>query len=155
MAERVHFLTPEGRDKLQKELDYLRAVRRPEIAESLKSAVDEGDLSENAGYEESKREQAFVEGRIRDLETILSSAQILPENARRDVVCLGCRVTISEDGSQPETYQIVGRTEADPANGRISNESPLGKALLGRRTGEEVTVQSPDGVLRFEVLSIE
>lgn len=155
MAERVHFLTPEGKDKLQKELDYLRNVRRPEVAESLKSAVDEGDLSENAGYEESKREQAFVEGRIRDLEAILSSAQILEESSRRDVVCLGCRVTISEDGGPPETYQIVGRTEADPARGRISNESPLGKALLGRRTGEGVTVQSPDGALRFEILTIE
>jgi len=155
MAERVHFLTPEGKDKLQKELDYLRNVRRPEIAESLKSAVDEGDLSENSGYEESKREQAFVEGRIRDLEAILASAQILVENTRRDVVCLGCRVTISEDGREPETYQIVGRTEADPTNGRISNESPLGKALLGRRSGDEVTVQSPDGALRFEVLTIE
>ncbi len=155
MAERVHFLTPEGRDKLQKELDYLRNVRRPEVAESLKSAVDEGDLSENAGYEESKREQAFVEGRIRDLEAILSSVQILEENSRQDVVCLGCRVTISEDGGAPETYQIVGRTEADPLRGRISNESPLGKALLGRRTGEAITVQSPDGALRFEILTIE
>ncbi len=155
MAERVHFLTPEGRDKLQRELDNLRNVRRSEVAESLKSAVDEGDLSENSGYEESKREQAFVEGRIRDLEAILSSVQILEENSRRDVVCLGCRVTISEDGGAPETYQIVGRTEADPARGRISNESPLGKALLGRRTGDEITVQSPDGALRFAVLTIE
>jgi transcription elongation factor GreA len=155
MAERVHFLTPEGKDKLQKELDYLRNVRRPEIAESLRSAVDEGDLSENSGYEESKREQAFVEGRIRDLQAILSSAQILVESPRRDIVCLGCRVTISEDGREPETYQIVGRTEADPTQGRISNESPLGKALLGRRSGDEVTVQSPDGALRFEVLTIE
>lgn len=155
MAERVHFLTPEGRDKLQRELDYLRNVRRPEIAESLRSAVDEGDLSENAGYEESKREQAFVEGRIRDLEAILSSAQLLVENGRRDVVSLGCRVTISEDGGTPETYQIVGRTEADPTRGRISNESPLGRALLGRRSGEEITVQSPDGALRFQVLTIE
>ena len=155
MAERVHFLTPEGRDKLQKELDYLRNVRRPEVAESLRSAVDEGDLSENAGYEESKREQAFVEGRIRDLEAILSNAQLLQENGRRDVVSLGSRVTISEDGGAPETYQIVGRTEADPTRGRISNESPLGRALLGRRSGEEITVQSPDGALRFEVLTIE
>jgi len=155
MAERVHFLTPEGRDKLQKELDYLRNVRRPEVAESLKSAVDEGDLSENAGYEESKREQAFVEGRIRDLEAILSSVQILEESPRRDMVCLGCRVTISEDGAAPETYHIVGRTEADPLRGRISNESPLGKALLGRRIGEEITVQSPDGALRFVILTIE
>lgn len=155
MAERAHFLTPEGKDKIQKELDYLHNVRRPEIAESLKSAVDEGDLSENSGYEESKREQAFVEGRIRDLEAILSSAQILKGNSRRDVVCLGCRVTISENGREPETYQIVGRTEADPTQGRISNESPLGQALLGRRSGEEITVHSPDGALCFQVLTIE
>jgi transcription elongation factor GreA len=155
MSERIHFLTPEGRNKLEKELEFLREVRRPEVAASLKSAVDEGDLSENAGYEESKREQAFLEGRIRELEAILSSAEILDGNGHTGAVTLGVRVTVSETGGDPETYQIVGRTEADPLHGRISNESPLGKALMGRRIGETVRVDTPGGAVDFRIMAIE
>jgi transcription elongation factor GreA len=155
MAERVHFLTSEGRQKLEKELEFLRMVRRPQVAAALKSAVDEGDLSENAGYEESKREQAFVEGRIRDIEAILGNAQLMEDCVERDIVRLGIRVTVAEDGGEAETYMIVGRAEADPFRGRISNESPLGRALMGRRAGERVRINTPGGISDFQILAVE
>lgn len=155
MAEKVHFLTAEGRVKLEQELNHLRNVRRIEVAESLKAAVEEGDLTENAGYDETKREQAFIEGRIRELEAILSNAQVLANSARVDVVLLGASVTVVEDNYPPETYQIVGRTEADPIKGRISNESPLGKALIGKHIGDLVRVETPAGPTHFKVLSIQ
>jgi transcription elongation factor GreA len=158
MADRVSFLTAEGRDKLLKELEYLRTKRRFEVAQHLKSAVEGGDLSENAGYEESKREQAFVEGRIRDIEGILGHAQLLNDSAHgnHEKVDVGMRVTVVEQGgADRETYQIVGRAEADPKRGRISNESPLGKALLGCRIGDTVQVSTPGGLVHFEVITIE
>lgn len=155
MAEKMQFLTAEGKKKLIGELDYLRTVRRQQVADALKSAVDEGDLTENAGYEESKREQAFLEGRIRDLEGILSDAQVLISNSVTGIVSLGARVTVAEDGLDPETYLIVGRAEADPLLGRISNESPLGRALLGRRMGEKVMVGTPGGAVQFEIISVQ
>jgi len=155
MAENVHFLTAEGRVKLEQELNHLRDVRRIEVAESLKAAVEEGDLTENAGYDETKREQAFIEGRIRELEAILSNARVLSDSVKSDVVLLGSNVTVAEGDFDPETYQIVGRTEADPVKGRISNESPLGKALLGKRPGDVVRVDTPGGTTYFKVLSIQ
>ncbi|MCE5257515.1 MAG: transcription elongation factor GreA [Chloroflexi bacterium] len=155
MAEKVNFLTAEGRVKLEQELNHLRDVRRIEVAESLKAAVEEGDLTENAGYDETKREQAFIEGRIRELEAILANARVLTGAAKTDVILLGASVTVAEDNYAPETYQIVGRTEADPVKGRISNESPLGKALLGKRTGDLVRVDTPGGTTHFKVLAIQ
>lgn len=156
MSEKVHFLTPDGRVKLEQELNHLRNVRRAEVAQSLKEAVEEGDLSENAGYAETKHEQAFIEGRIQELENILSNAQILSDIARNDIVLLGASVTVSEGNGAPrETYQIVGRAEADPARGRISNESPLGKSLLGKRVGDLVRVDTPGGTIHFKILSIQ
>ncbi|MHB9033026.1 MAG: transcription elongation factor GreA [Anaerolineae bacterium] len=155
MAEQVHFLTAEGRTKLEQELNHLRDVRRIEVAESLKAAVEEGDLTENAGYDETKREQAFIEGRIRELEAILSNAQLLNNSVRVDVVLLGASVTVVEDNYPQETYQIVGRTEADPIKGRISNESPLGKALIGKHIGDLVRVETPGGTTHFKILSIQ
>ena len=156
MAEGTQFLTAEGREKLLKELEYLRKVRRPQVARDLKEAIDGGDLSENAGYHESKRDQAFVEGRIREIEAILSSAQILDgqDDGNRESVTVGAQVTVAEEGGEPETYQIVGPAEADPLAGRISNESPLGRALLGRSIGETVDVATPGGVVRFEIRAI-
>ena len=154
MVERTHFLTPEGRRKLEEELEFLRTTRRQEIAESLRSAVEEGDLTEDAGYEEMKREQAFVEGRIRDIESILHGAQTMPENGNHERVALGVRITVAEEGGDPETYQIVGRAEADPLNGRISNESPLGRALMGRCKGDTVQVQTPSGMVQFQIIAI-
>lgn len=155
MANPIHFLTPEGRSKLETELEHLRTVRRPQVAASLKSAIEEGDLTENAGYEESKREQGFVEGRIREIEAILANAEVLAHQTDRDVVSLGTRVTVAEEGGEPETYRIVGRAEADPSEGRISNESPLGKALLDHRVGDRLHVDAPDGATLFRVIAIE
>ena len=155
MAERIHFLTFDGRMKLVKELDYLCTVKRLDVAESLKAAVEEGDLSENASYTETKREQAFIEGRIQELETILSNSQLLADSVRKDIILLGASVTVAEGSEDPETYQIVGRAEADPVKGRISNESPLGRALLGKRSGDLVRVETPAGPTHFMVIAIQ
>ena len=155
MPYRSHFLTPEGKRKLEAEVEHLRTVRRKEVAENLKSAIEDGDLSENAGYEEAKREQAFVEGRILDVEAILGNARVLEESdGQGDLVTVGSRVLVVEEGqSDPEAYHIVGPAEADPAAGRISNESPLGRQLLGRRIGDKISVDTPGGVRYFEILS--
>ncbi len=155
MAKGTSFLTAEGRRKLEEELDYLRTVKRRQIAENLKSAIADGDLWENAGYEESKRQQAFVEGRIREIETILADSELLEASGDHEVASLGARVTIVEEGHDPETYQIVGRAEADPLEGRISNESPLGKSLLGCRIGQKIEVNTPGGTVRLEIVAIQ
>lgn len=156
MTEQTTFLTREGLKKLEEELEYLRTVRRQEVAKRLHAALEEEqDVLENAEYEDAKNEQAFVEGRILTLETILKTAVIIDEDRPVDGVGIGSRVTIVEDGGEPETYHIVGSAEADPASGRISYQSPLGKALLGRRVGDEVIVNAPDGALSFKVVAIE
>ena len=156
MSEKVHFLTPEGKAKLEKELERLKKEKRPEVAANLKAAIQEGDISENAGYEESKREQAFVEGRIREIENILADAEIVQESDSEGAIDVGSRVTISEQGvSESETYQIVGSAEADPSEGRISNVSPLGKALIGNHVGDEIEVDTPAGMLSFEIVAVE
>ena len=155
MAEEAIFLTLGGRRKLEEELEYLCTVRRAEIAERIRSAKEEGDIMENAAYDYAKEEQAFLEGRIQALETTLSKA-ILIEGGSTDEVGLGARVTLMERGGDtPETYQIVGSVEADPTRGRISNESPIGKALLGHGVGDEVAVSTPGGILHFQIVSIE
>ena len=156
MSATANFLTPEGKCKLEKELDFLRTVKRPEIAAYLRSAIQDGDLTDNAGYEEAKREQAFVEGRIRGIDATLANARVLEELDQREEVSLGARVTVREEGREsPETYRIVGPAEADPAGGRISHESPLGRAVLGRGVGNKVTVSTPGGRICFEILAIE
>jgi transcription elongation factor GreA len=155
MAEGEIFLTLEGRHKLEEELEYLRTVRRAEVAERIHAAKEEGDIMENAAYDYAKEEQAFVEGRIQALETTLSKATLI-EGSCTDEVGLGTRVTVVERGGDMlETYQIVGSVEADPMRGRISNESPMGKALLGHRAGDEVAVSTPGGVLHFQIVGIE
>ncbi len=155
MAEEGIFLTLEGQHKLEEELEYLRTVRRAEVAERIHSAKEEGDITENAAYDYAKEEQAFVEGCIQALEMTLRKAIII-EGGSTDEVGLGTRVTVMERGGDtPETYQIVGSVEADPTNGRISNESPMGKALLSHRVGDEVAVSTPDGILHFQIVSIE
>ncbi len=150
----VFHLTREGYEKLRQELEYLKTVKRQELAQRLRAAIQMGDLSENADYIATKEEQGFVEGRIQELETILRYAVIIDENAQRDVVDLGARVTIQEEGFPPETYLIVGPTEADPRNGKISHESPMGKALMGRKKGDVVTVETPGGRVRVRILEI-
>jgi len=154
MAEKPTYLTAEGKRKLEAELDYLRTVRRPEIAKQIHEAKEGGDISENAGYDEAKYQQAFVEGRIRTLETLLSKVEIIKESALGDTICLGSKVTVMEKGGNPETFHIVGSAEADPSRGRISDESPLGSSLMGHCVGDRVLVQTPDGPTEFEILDV-
>lgn len=154
MTNKEVFLTPEGMQKLREELEYLTTVRRRELAERLRAAIQQGDLSENADYIDAKNEQAFLEGRIQLLETMLRNATVISPEGPSDVVRLGSLVLISEDGGEPEEFHIVGPMEADPRQGRISHESPLGRALIGRRAGETVTIDAPAGQLVFHILSI-
>jgi transcription elongation factor GreA len=149
------FLTPEGFQKLEEELEYLKTVRRPEVAQAIHEAKMDGDVSENAGYDEAKRQQAFLEGRIMTIEGMLKNAVLIETNGPSDTVILGSQVTVQEDGYEPETYIIVGSAEADPGAGRISNESPLGKALLGHRVGDQIQFKAPSGTVEMEVLRIE
>ena len=150
-----NFLTPEGLQKLEEELQYLITVRRPEVARDIHEAKMDGDVSENAGYEEAKRQQAFLEGRIMTIEAILKNAVIIESDGVNDTADLGARVTIVEEGFEPETYTIVGSAEANPGDGRISNESPLGKALMGHKAGDRVAYESPGGRIEMEILEIE
>lgn len=149
------FLTREGYKKLQDELDILRSVKRQEIADRLHEAMEGGELIENAEYEAAKNEQAFVEGRIKELEMLLATARIVEEGTPADIVQVGSHVAVQEEGSAPEAYTIVGAAEADPASGKISNESPLGKALLNKKKGDKVAVDAPAGVFTVLVLKVE
>ena len=155
MTNQETFLTPEGHEKLVEELDYLKTVRRPEVANAIHEAKMDGDVSENAGYEEAKRQQAFLEGRIMTIEALLENAVIIKSNGSNDMVSLGSRVTVVEDGFEPESYSIVGSAEANPGDGRISNESPLGRALMGHRAGDRVAFNTPGGEVEVEILRIE
>jgi transcription elongation factor GreA len=150
----VNFLTPEGFEKLQGELEFLRKVRRPEVAEHIRLAREDGDLSENAGYEAAKEEQSHVEGRILTLEAILKSSQIIVNKGNSSTVIVGCTVTVQEEGYEPETFHIVGSAEVNPEQGRISNKSPLGRALLTKSIGDSVQVKTPGGVSTFAILEI-
>lgn len=151
-------VTKEGLKKLKDELDHLKNVRRKEVAQRLKEAISYGDLSENSEYEEAKNEQAFLEGRILELEQKIKSAKIISEKATQKSgkeVNIGSTVTLqnNEDDSS-ETYTIVGTTEADPFEHKISNESPIGKALLGKCKGETVVVHTPSGTVHYDVLKV-
>lgn len=148
------FLTQEGYDKLQEELKYLRSVKRQEVADRLHEAMDGGELIEDAEYEAAKNEQAFVEGRIQELEILLANARVIEENTKKDTVQVGAKVTIQEDGQDPEEYTIVGPVEARPRNGRISNESPLGRALMDHRAGDDVEVEAPGGSFVVRILKV-
>ena len=130
-------------------------VRRPEVAEHIRIAKEDGDLSENAGYDAAKDEQSFVEGRILTVEGILKNATIIQSSGNNGMVTLGCKVTVQEDGYEPEKYHLVGSPEADPSKGRISNESPLGRALMGRAVEDSVEVNTPGGLVTFTVLEID
>jgi len=149
------FLTPEGFKKLQDELEYLRTVKRNEVANRLHEAMDGGELIENAEYEAAKNEQAFVEGRIQELDLILATARVIEESENGGIIQVGSKITIQESGSKPETYTIVGAAEANPREGLISNESPIGKALLNHRTGENVNVEAPGGTFTVVVIKVE
>ena len=154
MTDKPIYLTLEGKKKLEEELDYLVNVRRREVAEAIRSAKEEGDLSENSAYEEAKLSQGFVEGRIQTIEAQLRNAVIIEKNGNSDEVHMGDQVTVEEEGFGQETYQIVGSAEADPLDGKISNESPIGQALLGAKVGQTVTAETPGGHISFKVVEI-
>lgn len=150
------YLTAEGKKRLQEELKDLTGPQREALSKRLRSAIEMGDLSENADYQKAKEDQAFLEGRIQELQYILRNAIIIEDDGTpKDVVTVGARVTIQEDDYPPETYHLVGAKEADPRNGKISNESPIGQALLNHRVGDVVEADSPGGKLAFKVLKIE
>ncbi len=149
------FLTPEGLKKLEDELEYLKNTRRAEVAKRLHDAMEEGEVEENPEYEDAKNEQAFVEGRIMTIETILANAVLIESKGPSNEIRLGSRVKITEmDTSEKDHYVIVGSDEADPTGGKISNESPLGKALLGHKLHDEIMVQTPDGPIKYKISHI-
>ncbi len=155
MNSEASYLTPEGADRLRAELAELSGPRRLALAQRLRAAIQQGDLSENADYSAAKEEQAFLEGRIKTIERLLETSTIIAEGgATSDRVNVGNRVTIQTPGQDPEVYVIVGATEARPREGKISNVSPIGKALLGRVVGETVTVETPAGDLKLTILEI-
>jgi transcription elongation factor GreA len=156
MADKKVMLTEDGYNKLVEKLNYLKSVRRIEVAERLKAAIALGDLSENSEYDDAKNEQAFLEGEIQDLEVKIRNSDIIKAGSS-DVVQMGSKVSVvdlefAEDG--PETFMIVGSTEADPDEGKISNESPLGQALLGQKVGAVVDVHAPAGIIKYEIKEI-
>jgi len=150
------FLTREGYQKLQEELETLRKDKREEIANRLHEAMEGGELIDNAEYEAAKNEQAFVEGRIKELEILLATARVIEEgHLTTGAVQVGSRVTIKEVDLEPEVYTIVGAAEANPSHGKISNESPLGKSLLNRKAGDRVQVDAPAGSFTVDILKVE
>ena len=154
--EDVVYVTAEGLQKIKDELAFLTGEKREELANKLQAAIAQGDLKENADYHAAKEEQAFVEGRIKDLEDSLRRAEIIKKDGRSNKVRVGSKVTVVEEGfeDEEETYTIVGAHEADPANGLISNESPIGSALLGAKKGQVVSAETPGGQIRFQIQSI-
>ncbi|MQR88465.1 transcription elongation factor GreA [Bacillus megaterium] len=155
--EKVFPMTEEGKLKLEQELEYLKTVKRKEVVERIKIARSFGDLSENSEYDSAKDEQAFVEGRITTLENMIRNAKIIEEDAENSsIVSLGKSVTFVElpDGDE-ETYTIVGSAEADPFEGKISNDSPIAKSLMGKQVGDQVTVQTPGGDMSVKIVSVK
>jgi transcription elongation factor GreA len=152
-----NFLTKEGFQKHQDELEHLRTTKRQEVAARLHEAMEGGELIENAEYEAAKNEQAFVEGRIQELEALLATARIIEESAKdkNGAVQVGSKVTIKEDGYEAETYSIVGAAEANPREGKISNESPIGKAIIGHYAGDTVPVETPDGTYKVRIVKVQ
>mgnify|MGYP000901987310 CR=1 FL=1 len=150
----TNYLTPEGEAKLKAELEELKGPKREELAARLRSAIQMGDLSENADYHKAKEDQGFLEGRIQEIEAILRHAVIIEKSAG-DVVSIGSHVTIQEGDLEPETYHIVGPTEADPRKGRISHESPIGIALMNKKVGQVAEAETPGGKIKFKIVKIE
>ncbi|MEQ8677470.1 MAG: transcription elongation factor GreA [Aggregatilineales bacterium] len=150
------YLTQDGAEELQKELDTLVEVRRPSLAQKLKEAVAQGDLKENADYHDAKEQQAFVEGRIQYLENVLRSAEIVSNDGNHDIVGIGSHVTLRfEDEDDDETYIIVGAAEANPREGKISHESPIGKVLMDCKKGDKVRAQTPSGMVSIKIMKIK
>ena len=156
MMNEEHYLTKEGEQRLRSELAELVGPKREEMALRLRSAIQMGDLSENADYIKAKEDQGFLEGHIQELKHILRYATIIEENGDgHDTVEVGATITVQEEDYPPEIYYMVGSKEADPPNGRISNQSPIGQALLGKKTGDKVAVETPGGTIYLKILEIE
>ena len=152
----IVWVTEEGLQKMKDELAHLIEVKRPEVSERLQKAIAEGDLKENADYAYAKQEQSFAEGRITELQNLLGYAQIIPDDVPSGVVHVGSTVTIVDtEYDEEETYRIVGAHEANPSSGYISNESPIGRALLGKKKGASVRVETPGGEVVFKITAIE
>jgi len=158
MAEKEVILTLEGLKKLEEELELYKTRKRREVAERIKQAIEYGDISENSEYEDAKNEQAFIEGRIITLEKMLRNARVIDsseDGENKDVVTLGSTVILKDlDFGEEEQYTIVGSAEADPGTNKISNESPVGKAVLGQKKGAIVEVEVPAGTLKYEIVDI-
>jgi len=155
MQDKVVYLTPEGKQRFAAELRELVTVRRHQVEEQIRRAKEFADTVDNAEYDEAKQEQAFVEGRIQELERLLSSAKVIEEPVvKGDYVRMGSHVKVSDADGEEETYYLVGSHEADPRRGLVSNESPIGRALIGKRVGEEVTVVAPAGAFTLKIIDI-
>jgi transcription elongation factor GreA len=150
-----NYLTPEGEAKLNAELQELKGPKREELSKRLRSAIQMGDLSENADYHKAKEDQGFLEGRIQEIESILRNTVIIEETQNRGVIFIGSHVTIQEGDFDPETYHLVGPTEADPRKGKISHESPIGRALMDKKVGDIAEAETPGGKIKFKILKIE
>jgi transcription elongation factor GreA len=152
------FLTPSGYEKLQEELEQLRTVKRQQVAARLREAMEDGGdmgVDLDAEYEAAKNEQAFVEGRIQELEMLLANARVIENSGNHEVVDVGATVTIKEGRAAPEVYTVVGRAEANPREGLISNESPLGRALIDHKAGDKVQVEAPGGAFEIKIVKVE
>ncbi len=155
MADKKVLVTEEGYKKLEEKLQYLKSVKRIEIAERLKAAIALGDLSENSEYDDAKNEQAFLEGEILDLEAKIRNSDII-KNDVTDVVQMGNTIVLKDlEFDEIETYTLVGTTEADPTEFKISDESPVGRAILGQKVGAQVDVQAPSGIIKYEIVEIK
>jgi transcription elongation factor GreA len=155
-GKNIQYLTKEGVDKIESELNELRGPQREALARRLRDAIQMGDLSENADYHKAKEDQAFLEGRIQELEHILRNAVIVDRAAGpQNMVAVGTRVTVQEDNYDPEIYDLVGVKESDPRSGKISYDSPIGRALMDRRVGDTVEAETPGGTIRLKILKIE
>ena len=156
MADKSVMLTADGLKKLQEKLDYLKGERRKEVAERLKAAIALGDLSENSEYDDAKNEQAFLEGEILELEESIRNARIIEASADSNTVSLGCQVVLKDiEFDEVDTYMIVGSTEADPDNGKISNESPVGLAIMGKAVGSVVDVVVGENIIQYQIMEIK
>ncbi len=155
MNQRPVYITKEGYAELKNKLQYLTRVRRQEVAARLHKTLGEGELIENAELEDARREQSFIEGQIQAVEHQLRHAVLIENDTRKNIITVGSHVTVEEEGTAiPEVYHVVGSAEADPQKGKISNESPLGAALLNKRIGDRAIVAAPDGDIVFNILSI-
>jgi transcription elongation factor GreA len=154
--EEVSYLTAEGLTRLQEELAHLKGAERDALSARLRSAIQQGDLSENADYISAKEEQGFLEGKIQELERTLRNVVIIDESSKnRNTVNIGAHITIQESNYPAEKYQVVGPKEADPKKNRISHESPIGKAVLGKSIGDTATADTPGGIIQFKIISID